>query len=208
MWFEYNGRALKWNHPIGVLYDSFASGDGLPWRIVVHTQMYPSSLLRCEGKDAIEAHFIAQLKKASYLKHGTTKVDGLSSERDRKQLFIGLADDDYEQFRQVNEKLMTPRDGHWFKHIPFRVYVVDLDVVAAQPENNVEVIELPFPSYKEDGSPNTLQDLISALGLAAPGKAVLHGVEPATDTPLQWMSEHLSHPDNILHMVWMVGQDY
>ena len=46
-----------------------------------------------------------------YLKHGTTKVDGLSSERDRKQLFIGLADDDYEQFRQVNEKLMTPRDG-------------------------------------------------------------------------------------------------
>lgn len=86
--------------------------------------------------------------------------------------------------------------------------MVDLDVVAAQPENNVEVIELPFPSYKEDGSPNTLQDLISALGLAAPGKAVLHGVEPATDTPLQWMSEHLSHPDNILHMVWMVGQDY
>ena len=73
--------------------------------------MYPLSLLRCEGKDAIEAHFIAQLKKASYLKHGTTKVDGLSSERDRKQLFIGLADDDYEQFRQVNEKLMTPRDG-------------------------------------------------------------------------------------------------
>jgi hypothetical protein len=46
---------------------------------------------------------------------------------------------------------------------------------------------------------------VGALGLVAPGRAVLHGVEPAKETPLQWMSEHLSYPDNILHIVWMVG---
>ena len=83
-----------------------------------------------------------------------------------------------------------------------------MDAVAAQPDQQVEVIELPFASYKEDGSPHTLADLIAALGLAMPGRAIVHGVEPATDTPLQWMSEHLSHPDNILHMVWMMGDGY
>ncbi len=29
---------------------------------------------------------------------------------------------------------------------------------------------------------------------------VTHGVEPAADTPLQWLSEHLSYPDNFLYI--------
>ena len=33
--------------------------------------------------------------------------------------------DDYEQFRRVNEKLMTTKGGNWFKRAPFRVYVLD-----------------------------------------------------------------------------------
>lgn len=27
-----------------------------------------------------------------------------------------------------------------------------------------------------------------------------HGININTDTPLQWLSEHLSYPDNFLHM--------
>jgi len=27
-----------------------------------------------------------------------------------------------------------------------------------------------------------------------------HGIEPPWETPLQWMSEHLSYPDNFLHL--------
>lgn len=27
-----------------------------------------------------------------------------------------------------------------------------------------------------------------------------HGLTPPLDTPLQWMSEHLSYPDNFLHL--------
>lgn len=28
-----------------------------------------------------------------------------------------------------------------------------------------------------------------------------HGITPPLETPLQWMSEHLSYPDNFLHLV-------
>lgn len=28
-----------------------------------------------------------------------------------------------------------------------------------------------------------------------------HGIIPPLETPLQWMSEHLSYPDNFLHLI-------
>ncbi|KAF3692413.1 Autophagy protein 5 APG5-like [Channa argus] len=31
-------------------------------------------------------------------------------------------------------------------------------------------------------------------------QVVIHGIEPLLETPLQWISEHLSHPDNFLHI--------
>lgn len=41
--------------------------------------------------------------------------------------------------------------------------------------------------------------------LSGPGEqkryqVVIHGIEPLLETPLQWLSEHLSHPDNFLHI--------
>jgi hypothetical protein len=108
-----------------VLYDAFAADEGLPWRITVHTQGYPATLLRCDSRDDVESHFIGQLKKACYLKHGVSQVDGLQTERDRKQLFLGLAEDNYEQFKQLNDKLMTCKEGNWFKDVPFSIYMVN-----------------------------------------------------------------------------------
>ncbi len=29
---------------------------------------------------------------------------------------------------------------------------------------------------------------------------MIHGIEPLLETPIQWLSEHLSHPDNFLHI--------
>lgn len=34
-------------------------------------------------------------------------------------------------------------------------------------------------------------------------KVRTHGIVPALNTPLQWMSEHLSYPDNFLHLCVM-----
>ncbi len=53
------------------------------------------------------------------------QVEGLQSLEDRKQIWLGLANDDHEQFRRVNERLMIARDGHVFKRIPSRLYFVD-----------------------------------------------------------------------------------
>ena len=31
-------------------------------------------------------------------------------------------------------------------------------------------------------------------------QVIVHGVDIPLETPLQWMSEHLSYPDNFLHL--------
>ncbi|KAK8739600.1 hypothetical protein OTU49_003420 [Cherax quadricarinatus] len=37
-------------------------------------------------------------------------------------------------------------------------------------------------------------------------RVVIQGIEAPQDTPLQWLSEHLSHPDNFLHICYITAQ--
>ena len=34
-------------------------------------------------------------------------------------------------------------------------------------------------------------------------KILTHGIVPPLETPLQWLSEHFSYPDNFLHLCLM-----
>lgn len=70
---------------------------------------------------------MVQVKQANFIKHGTpiSEIDGIAKDTDKKLLWTGLVQDDFEQFRRSNEKLMLCRDGQWFKRMPFRMYVID-----------------------------------------------------------------------------------
>lgn len=44
MWLEYNGQPIKWQYPIGVLFDLLIEQDDqLPWNITVHFDKFPES---------------------------------------------------------------------------------------------------------------------------------------------------------------------
>ncbi|TRY55978.1 hypothetical protein DNTS_018859 [Danionella cerebrum] len=67
-------------------------------------------------------------------------------------------------------------------------------------------IQTLFRPVTSEGQPLTLGDLLKELFPAAvedePKKlqVMIHGIEPLLETPVQWLSEHLSHPDNFLHI--------
>eukprot|EP00040_Diaphanoeca_grandis_P005592 m.33570 g.33570 ORF g.33570 m.33570 type:complete len:287 (-) comp16840_c0_seq1:288-1148(-) len=201
IWFEYNGRPLKWNNPIGVLYDCFGADKGLPWEVTVHVKNYPESqIMRCASMGVIETHFINQIKQACYIKHGTTQLDGLSGSLDKKELWHGLANDDFEHFRRGNEKLMVCKDGHWFKKAPFRLYLIDSKTLEDS-HKPVKILQEPHPLTTVEGVPETLGGLIETLlGNVKPHKVVTHGLEAPLVTPLQWLCEHCAYPDNFLHI--------
>eukprot|EP00050_Salpingoeca_kvevrii_P007008 m.293223 g.293223 ORF g.293223 m.293223 type:complete len:266 (-) comp12749_c0_seq1:181-978(-) len=197
VWYEVDGRPLKWNMPVGVLYDVFNTDGTLPWAVTVHFQDYPSTLLPCPNLSATESFFLNAVKEAAFIKHGTSQIDGLQSQKEKKQLWLGLFNDDFEQFRRTASKLNRCREGHWFKNIPFRALIVS----NGDPANSLHYVEQPFPATIE-GAPATLGDLVQfATGSATVSKAVIHGLEPAFSTPLQWLSEYCAHPDNFLYIV-------
>jgi len=111
-----------------------------------------------------------------------------------------------------------------FKNIPMRLYEGDKPMIQKliKPTVNISTdistelqIKASVSSQEDTQHENktedpilkrlaTLEDLIKDM---FPGKnlnevnVVTQGIRPELDTPLQWMSEHLSYPDNFLHIV-------
>ncbi|KAK9871414.1 hypothetical protein WA026_011665 [Henosepilachna vigintioctopunctata] len=189
MWLDYNGQPLKWHYPIGVLFDLLVSVDDLPWTITAHFEKLPEEhIYDFKTKDDMEAYFKSCLKEADVLKFKGQLVSSMQI-KDHKQLWMGLQNDKFDQFWAVNRKLMELSSEYEnFRHIPFRCYVGDGYKQA-----------LVKPVF-ENGQHKTLKDLLDELFPGKQTKIKTHGINPPLETPLQWMSEHLSYPDNFLHL--------
>uniref|UniRef100_A0A3Q1AZP3 Autophagy protein 5 n=1 Tax=Amphiprion ocellaris TaxID=80972 RepID=A0A3Q1AZP3_AMPOC len=183
MWFEYEGTPLKWHYPIGVLFDLHASNNVLPWSITVHFKNFPDhDLLHCPSNSVIEAHFMSSIKEADALKHKSQVVNDMQK-KDHKQLWMGLQ----------NGETHTP------------------PILKRRPQTTMSdrpFIQKLFRPVSPEGSAHSLGDLLKEMypdaitndGEQKRYQVVIHGIEPLLETPLQWLSEHLSHPDNFLHI--------
>ena len=87
-----------------------------------------------------------------------------------------------------------------FRCIPYRIHRPDLPVV-----------QTLFRPFSDVGHPHLLRDLLlhAVSDLASSDddtssltqqRVIIHGIEASLDTPVQWLSEHFSHPDNFLHV--------
>ncbi|KAK0089269.1 hypothetical protein PV325_008209 [Microctonus aethiopoides] len=191
MWLEFNGTPLKWHFPIGVLLDIYSNDIELPWNIVVHFDKFPEhDIMHCSNKEVVEAYFLSCIKEADVLKHRGTVVSSMQK-KDHNQLWLGLLNDKFDQFWAVNRRLMEPTNNdEGFKYIPFRCYTVD--------EKYIQKLVKPF---NEEGERKTLKNLLKEVFPHEEKELQVrtHGICPPLDTPLQWLSEHMSYPDNFLH---------
>ncbi|XP_037038701.1 autophagy protein 5 isoform X2 [Bradysia coprophila] len=203
VWYDCNGTPLKWHYPIGVLFDLTTSREdnALPWCLTIHFTKFPEGvLIRCPNKEIVEAHFMSCLKEADVLKHRGQVVSAMQK-KDHNQLWLGLVNDKFDQFWAVNRRLMEPLgDQDGFKHIPIRSYNED-----------GTYLQKLIPPTNEAGQRRTVQDLLDDFGTPDVRKAVAvytHGVEVHNETPLQWLSEHLSYPDNFLHICMVYDSSF
>ena len=105
----------------------------------------------------------------------------------------------------VNRKLMecTPEDP--FKNIPIRLYQPDKPFV--------QKLVKPFLETEDasgGGGGRVRTETLTlghALSILAPDAidvshtVLIQGLEPPLETPIHYLSEHLSYPDNFLHVV-------
>jgi len=197
MWFESCGIPLKWHHPIGVLYDGYKENrdnrDTLPWNITVHFTSFPQSeLIPCGSREVVESHFMSCIKEADQLKHAGRVVSTMQK-KDHNQLWLGLQNDKFDQFWAINRRLMeAPAGEEHFKHIPVRFHLAESQTVLQK---------LVKPVGEDGQELLTLGQMVqSVLPEVKPAKLVTQGIEPSMDAPLQWLSQHLSYPDNFLHI--------
>lgn len=140
--------------------------------------------------------------------------------KDHNQLWSGLLNDKFDQFWSVNRKLMEATNSEeGFKYIPFRCYTSEDKYVQklVKPMNEEgqrktlrHLLNEVFPDH-EDGKRffSLLPDfritlyvrLSDVFSLIFTAKVITQGITPPLETPLQWMSEHLSYPDNFLHFI-------
>lgn len=199
IWLDYDSQPLKWHYPVGLLFDLYGCDAVLPWNLTVHFQKFPDDeLMHCQGRAAVESHFMATVKEADALKHRSQVISSMQK-KDHLQLWQGLQNDKFDQFWAVNRKLMERSNDEQFKCIPFRIYQLDHPF-----------IQRPIRPLSDTGEKRTLRHVVE---LCYPGcldedgvttnKIIIHGIEPSLETPLQWMSEHLSYPDNFLHLCFL-----
>jgi len=162
------------------------------------------------------------LKEADTLKHRNPIVATMHK-KDHNQLWNGLLQHKYDLFWSINRRLMVPDNperyssnspsepvkplptekNEYFRHIPFRLYIVSTQTGSTDiaPVFHQKLVK-PVDS---DGEPTLFRDLlIQVLGkesLLDKYRFVTQGIEPVLNTPLQWMSEHMSFLDNFLHII-------
>lgn len=185
--------------------------SSLPWNVTVHFNDFPEGdLVRCNSRTGMESYFLATVKEADVLKHRGDIMSNLQK-RDHNQLWTGLINHKFDQFWLVNKKLMscTP-----FRCIPIRVYLPSHPVyvqrlVKMDEQKNAFMTLHDFLSkhnyfQKESGDDKSTEPTSSPNDQFASKrerlKLLTHGHEVPADTPIQWMSEHLSYPDNFIHL--------
>lgn len=193
VWFDFDGKPLKWHYPIGVLVDVFhPNGAKNVVDITVHFEDFPDELmLQFQDINAIEASFMSMLKEADHLKHRGQVINNMNKSQ-HKQLWNSLRAGNYDLFWSINSKLMNGyEDTGMFKSIPLRIY------------ENDSVQQALVSPVSDDGKTRTLSDYVTDYlrNRQLPDFCVItHGIEVPLDAPLQWLSEHMSYADNFIHL--------
>ncbi|KAL1936595.1 hypothetical protein VTP01DRAFT_729 [Rhizomucor pusillus] len=210
IWYEYDNEPLKWHYPIGLLHDLLMYTDEntrrtpLPWRINIRLTNFPTDkLLRSPSVEAAQDAFMSMIKEADFLRYGSTKRVMNLSKKDQSQLWESLTKDSYDDYWDVNKRLINDVNGQTLRNIPLRLYL---------PEQ-CPVIQEPV-SYTKAGQEDDTRSLGSVLNeilpdvfppdtheAQAPASVVIHGISIPLDTPIAWMSQNMSFADNFLHLV-------
>jgi len=120
--------------------------------------------------------------------------------KEHKQLWSGIINDKFDTFWSINRKLMELSAGEsGFRCVPYRIHRPDLPIV-----------QTPFRPYSDTGHPHLLRDLlhhavsdllnVDDADSLTQHRVIIHGIDASLDASVQWLSEHLSHPDNFLHI--------
>ncbi|KAM0795480.1 autophagy protein Apg5 [Usnea florida] len=229
-WFSFEQVPLKWQYPLGLLYDLFsgsspsqASGldiahrspsDGteeqLPWRLTLHFTDWPEqSLVRpdAEGKMLHDA-FINSVKEADFLRNGTAKGIMSLSKDDSTKLWNAVQEHDFDQYTIISKRLLYAQ-GAPLRHIPLKIYLPSSPTAAEPTSGHLRVVQsLVTPSLLNSREKQTLGTTLHALlptlfpSRRTPilAEAVLHGAVVPMGASVEELMRIAAYLDGWIHL--------
>lgn len=149
VWLEYNGEPLKWNAPIGVLYDYLCSWydeqrhTTLPWRITVRFFAFPRDRIpELQNDEDFQWNFINNLKESFFVQYNNTtaimtnltKVQQQEMWQSIKSMEFGIFDS---SFNQMMDGYLRYENSSR-KRIPVKIYRVNSDPLEIKNTNDNE----------------------------------------------------------------------
>lgn len=210
IWLEYNNTPLKWNLPVGVLYDVlFSSMHSLSlslWELElkVHSEHlsfpgsqiipFPQSLaLMTQYLESLRLVVVNHLKQSCYVINGSSRAMMALSESDSAALWRSILSHDYATFALINEKLIPAK---WTHSIPVKILLAGTFTVLQCP---VPVAQAPQPTLRLH-----LQQAVPELPLSLNDHSIcIQGIDASVllDEPLLDVWNHFRHLDNFLYVV-------
>ncbi|KAK6457879.1 autophagy protein Apg5-domain-containing protein [Scheffersomyces xylosifermentans] len=215
LWFEYEGVPVKWNLPVGFLYDflhlpsvvgDIEGSSGRSWTLVLRTQEYPSEYIipfiyknhdsapdydRC-----LKEVIVNQLKQSSFVLNGNSRSIMSLSETNSAKLWNSIKTHNLPVYESVNKKIL-PKDRA--QRLPIKIYI----------PGTATIIQAPISPTKEDKT-TSLRDVLEThlphlFGPKNGNIAVpyIQGVDAGSllDESLQTTWEIFKHLDNFLYIV-------
>ncbi|KAK3178282.1 hypothetical protein OEA41_000415 [Lepraria neglecta] len=229
-WFSFEDVPLKWQYPLGLLYDLFsgaspsqASGldvqdrsssdeqeDYLPWQLTLHFTEWPEQALvrpDAEGKMLHDA-FINSVKEADFLRNGTAKGIMSLSKDDSTKLWNAVQEHDFDSFNPISKRLLYAQ-GAPLRHIPLKIYLPSSPTASEPTSGHLRVVQsLITPSSPGSREPQTIGTALHALlptlfpSRRTPilAKAVLHGAVVPMSALVEELMRTAAYLDGWVHL--------
>jgi len=209
IWLDYEGTALKWQYPLGVLCDTLVGQEvPSPLHLTVHFQGQ-EGLRPFTGMGDLQGVVMSAVSQATYTMHNSQTPYGKLGIKDHNQLWEAICKCNLDSYWAVQKSLLCQTLAKC-KSLPVRIHLCG-------PLH--EIVLHPAPPLDSQGAACTvggfLQDclggppLFTAHGALCPEVQVLTlGVSVPLDTPLFWLALHAAYLDEFVHLVLRVPNHF
>ncbi|CAD6582008.1 MAG: autophagy protein 5 [Alectoria sarmentosa] len=220
-WFSFEEVPLKWQYPLGLLYDLFSGASpsqasGMDIHDRSPSDDWPEqSLVRpdADGKVLHDA-FINGVKEADFLRNGTAKGIMSLSKDDSTKLWNAVQEHDFDAFNPISKRLLYAQ-GAPLRHIPLKIYLPSSPTAAEPTSGHLRVVQsLVTPSLSNSREQQTLGTALHALlptlfpSRRTPilAKPVLHGAVVPMGASVEELMRIAAYLDGWIHLgVVMIG---
>lgn len=202
-WFDHDRVPLRWNLPIGVLFDLFP-GASLPFQITIHFTGFPTaSLLPCRTLNAVTDTYFHNLKEACFLKYGTSKIIMNMGKSDHEKIGEALVKGDMKLFGEAAAHTFAPGGAEAtqsLERLPVRILFSRGFTPALQKRSIMPSIKPKTAAGGAQTLRSGLSESVPALDLASVDVRI-QGITPPLDASLEWLCNNFCHADQFLYVI-------